>query len=149
MVRRWIIRSLALMLLTLCVTAWVGSYWREIVAYEKSQSFQRGGFFAGRLCLLSCDAGQIIWSDKTLYEFAVYNWDIQANYHILGFHFVHCKFPEWTEIIIPLWFPTLLSALLLWFVWWKTKPRKMRQGFPIEPTAKPTAAEHNGKPLPK
>ena len=34
--------------------------------------------------------------------------------------------------MVPLYFPTLLSALLLWLVWRKTRPKYNGKGFPVE-----------------
>lgn len=39
-------------------------------------------------------------------------------------------------IVVPLYFPTLLSALLLLLIWRMTRPRNIGKGFPIEPSVK-------------
>jgi hypothetical protein len=37
MLRRWLIRGICIALLTLCVTAWVGSYWQEVMVFRHSR----------------------------------------------------------------------------------------------------------------
>jgi len=38
------------------------------------------------------------------------------------------------EFGIPLWFPTTLSAGLLWLVWRKTRQAAKGRAFPVEPS---------------
>jgi hypothetical protein len=139
MVRRWIIRSLALLLLTLCVGAWVGSYWRGIDIRRCWKDVDIVGLDYGRISyahfyIIPSDPG---WhfvlqsSNSNVWEV----WDSTPGLHGLGF--CHFTTDRMYAVTIPLWFPTLLSAALLWLVWRKTKPRTMGQGFPVEPTAKP------------
>jgi hypothetical protein len=48
--------------------------------------------------------------------------------------------------LAPLWFPTLLSALALWFVWRKTHSPYCKKGFPVEPAPTPPASPDSGDP---
>jgi hypothetical protein len=60
-------------------------------------------------------------------------------YHLLGFAWdAHAGPDRWHYIMIPLWFPPLLSALLLWLVWRKTRPKSSGKGFPVEVGEKTT-----------
>ena len=143
MVRRWLIRSLALTVLTLCVTVWVGSYWLtafvtyshtssvQIVVnygkcsydYASSHSVVEETDWQVRVRPIAFDIMSASGEDKFLDK---YTWKF------LGFKYFHINSP-WTDvsITIPLYFPSLLAALGLWFVWRKTGP--IRAGFPIEP----------------
>ena len=51
MIRRWLIRSLPLTLLTFCIVAWVGSYWR---------GFGIEGSIAGSFLTLGGGAGEAL-----------------------------------------------------------------------------------------
>ena len=62
-----------------------------------------------------------------------------SDHHLLGFAYQAVVEPAGVGyrssvgcVFIPLWFPTLLSTLLLWLVWRKTRPRTV--GFPVEPS---------------
>ena len=47
-------------------------------------------------------------------------------------------------VLIPLWFPTILSAALLWFVWRKTRKKGTSGAFPVEPApAREQSANRN------
>jgi hypothetical protein len=67
-----------------------------------------------------------------------------SPYHGLGFAF-EPQFPHGPAAIgltgsflfIPLWFPTLISAGLLWLVWRKTRKTYPGGGFPVEITPPP------------
>jgi len=52
-----------------------------------------------------------------------------SKVHFLGFVYYHPSIAEWCHTI-PFWFPTLLSAILVWLAWRKTRP--VRRGFPVE-----------------
>jgi hypothetical protein len=149
MFRRSLIRGLALALLTLCVAAWVGSYveWFEITH----------GFFPrlistkidrGSLRFLSSGTGSILqgefdwshnsaWNRDELYLEGIREEIQLSKYHFAGF--VYDPRPDSigtpTQLVrIPLWFPALLSALLLLFVWRKARSPYNGKGFPIQPT---------------
>jgi hypothetical protein len=55
-----------------------------------------------------------------------------AFYHFIGFAYDPKKEALETMVLIPLWFPTLLFALLLWLVWRKTRGKGPGRGFPVE-----------------
>jgi hypothetical protein len=142
MVRRWLIRGLALTLLTLCVGAWAGSYFEyEAIDYEGAT---RCGF-----TLLEAGELQLFFGDYA--PWAQQGWDVwhgrcdsklraeilslykSTQYHLLGFAWQPRRPTERGQrVMIPLWFPTLLSALLLWLVWRKTRPAYNGRGFPVE-----------------
>ena len=130
MIRRWLIRSLALTLLTLCVVAGVGSYWRSVVV----------SYHAGLDCIveiMSIESRRfgLSWSNwPPIQRWEVGFWETGAwprgPVRFMGFHVNE------RGITIPLWFPTLLSALLLWRVWRKTRPKFNGRGFPVEAAGK-------------
>jgi hypothetical protein len=141
MIRRWLIRGLALTLLTLCVVAWAASYW---------QCVQTTVYAAGSRVYVTCqvEAGTILIVEFVGVPARRWNWSWQRfavnlkgvqsvyngiEYHGAGFAYYPstATWPE-TGLMFPLWFPTLLSALLLWLVWRKTRPAYNGQGFPVE-----------------
>ena len=148
MFRRWLIRGLALTLLTLCVVAWVGSYWRQVGLKADSADKVRLIFFNyGSLAIRSMDWGAIRAkrglppNDEPLH-FVTFVADadakVRAGSSIAGFAYGTMG-PLWVggaavgwEAYVPLYFPTLLSALLLWLVWRKTKTKYSGKAFPVE-----------------
>jgi hypothetical protein len=147
MIRRWLIRGLALTLLTLCVVAWVGSYFQQ-------HWFGRYAWDRYSICVLAY--GSIIWdkydlkhvenpmeirpwrpwSDWLPPELDFTPWGHRAPKNwTLGFAYMPWDIRGEWNATVPLWFPTLLSALLLWFVWRKTRPAYNGRGFPVEVAA--------------
>jgi hypothetical protein len=142
MVRRWLIRGLALTLLTLCVVAWVGSY------FQRGAVHLHGG---DHIRMLGLECGAIGYVDDDMEIGIPYAWQWfhgpnnfqqfrqvyqHTFYHFIGFAYDPKKLDLTTIVIIPLWFPTVLSALLLWLVWRKTRPAYNGRGFPVEVAAK-------------
>jgi hypothetical protein len=142
MIRRWLIRSLCLALLTLCVTAWVGSYWEQICVkcYSASHAFD-----AEVLCgaMILGDEFHPEWHNARTWwwNIGAANREVSQNqfretkYHALGFGLKPSPADPYVYAMIPLWFPTLLSALFLCFVWRKTRHKPPSRGFPVETTA--------------
>ena len=146
--RRWIIRGLALMLLAVCVVVWMGSYrWAALAIYEP---------VADRELILAVECGSVCsWEWVRLSNSGYgpmmktgWRWQFgrtnpanfkdfysDTDYHFAGFACDPVKGRNWT-VIIPLWFPTLLSTLLLWLAWRKIRPKP--QGFPVEVVAAKT-----------
>jgi hypothetical protein len=56
--------------------------------------------------------------------------DAHSTWHFMGFTYDDRIVGRGATI--PLWFPTLLSALLLWFVWRKTRATPVGRAFPVE-----------------
>lgn len=142
--RRWLYRGLALTLLTVCVVAWVGSYWQAyLIRYFERPTYISANLAVGRLDIqrfvVSPDQDLVV-PGRWLFDERVPNrHDWRAwNYRGLGFSYQEPLPPlsGW-ELTIPFWFPTLLSGLGLLLSWRKTKPKQIGRAFPIEPTAKP------------
>jgi hypothetical protein len=142
MVRRWIIRGLALALLTLCVTAWIGSYFEiETVFYESKTEIWWASVAGGELELTHQHHGPG-GSRKLMVPHAPYdtiardgtrNAYRNTPYHLLGFAWQPRTAPNPVQgVMIPLWFPTTLAAGFLWLIWRKTRPQYTGQGFPVE-----------------
>ena len=147
MIKCWIIRSFFIGVLLVCVVVWVGSYFRSAgIAFNG----------AHRLAALDADWGEVHITDvasarggSVLSPFycgqaspaPVQTWLKYMSYHFLGFavmpyHDVRVlgRTFSWGEAMFPLWFPALLSGLLLWFVWRMTRPKiPMERAFPLEP----------------
>ena len=54
MLRRWLIRGLALMILTVCLVAWGVSHWREIYVSRNSKTTLALGLNSGRVIIPVC-----------------------------------------------------------------------------------------------
>ena len=63
------------------------------------------------------------------------------NYHVLGFYITNLK--DVKQISIPFYFPTTISAALLWFAWRKTRLPVKGRAFPVE--VKQASGEDGGK----
>lgn len=65
------------------------------------------------------------WIHGEAYSYT-YHFDAGYNHAFMGFFIGSGPTPPAgtkVAMLIPLWFPTLLSALLLWFAWRKTRPK--------------------------
>jgi hypothetical protein len=120
---------MALALLVLCIAAWVGSYWQGIVFRYGSKPCHTYSIVSCRLSYFqienetsTCEIvrrGPCDWA----------TWDAKnADFKFLGFTFKHDA--SLLGMSIPLWFPTALSAALVFFLW--RKPRRKGGGFPVE-----------------
>jgi len=136
---RWLLRIFAIALLTLCLSVWIWSYFRSLsIGYCPSlgKSYWVDTHMGG--AFLSSSGG--IWSSP--------GWRFQHIHHafplsevselldfksFLGFGYFHVADTVW-GVAIPFWFPSLLSAALLWFVWRQTRPKTAGRGFPVEVT---------------
>jgi hypothetical protein len=134
MKKSWLIRDLALTLLTLCVVAWVGSYWRCLYfACESGRPFtviwNVVGIARGRFWT------RTHWPSR-VDEFGLCTRPLGKDYQwgTSGFMGFSLQWGVRGAIVIPLYLPTLLSALLLWFVWRETRAKP--RGFPVEPVVK-------------
>jgi hypothetical protein len=143
MVWRWVIRGLAVALVTLCVAAWAGSFWRDVEIEYQGKLWNRVEFLQGRLAVVQ-ENEHAPYSSAWHYSFGdAYDpghWtrsDEESAYHIFGFSFGHDN-EDWPRnfivrwVTVPLWLPSLLSALLLWLVWRKTRAKYNGKGFPVE-----------------
>ena len=148
MFRRWLIRSFLIGLCVICIGAWVGSYWRSLevvwgnnipghwivilglsngmtVFYlDRASGLPPPGWFC--YYALSTPSSPVDLARFFAGSYAC------APFHLLGFSY----HPAQKCVTIPLWFPTLLSASLLWFAGRKTKRKPIGGAFPIEPLAK-------------
>ncbi len=128
MLRRWLIRSLVLTLLTLCVVAWVGSYWRSaLVVHTGVKEKYSASLGGGLLWLEQHDTPPISnqgWYLGSLPRRVPWDWKLNL--------FENARGPDYVGIFVPLWFPTILSAGCLWLVWRKTRPKYSGKGFPVE-----------------
>jgi hypothetical protein len=137
MIRRWLIRGSALTLLTLCAVAWVGSHWMELqISYVgkmwNSIKWVNGDLVLGRTTAVAAPfSGFRVTHDRFLGNSDSRS-DEEVNF--LGFEYLNLAWGQWFSV--PLLYPTLLSALLLWLVWRKTRPAYNGRGFPVEAAGK-------------
>ncbi len=137
--------------MSLCALVWVASYWGQFqVIHQDSRGIKKSfGTNSGRLYFMwgqmPIDSAEVGPADSNLafHNHPADGWsyfDSQvASFHIIGFAYFGDSFAGHV-LTIPLWLPVLLSALLLWFVWRKIKPKSKGKAFPIEPSA-PTMTE--------
>jgi hypothetical protein len=142
MIWRRLIRGICIALLALCVTAWVGSYWECPYIEWTSNS---GDFHLAVVIDWGRTQGQmsnVDFSGEPGWKWAIERSSephkatdyFNRDYGVLGFGISHCqsdKLSFWNGKL-PLWFPTLLSALLLCHVWRKTRRKHTAKGFPVE-----------------
>jgi hypothetical protein len=145
MARHSIIRGLMLAMVLLCVAAWVGSYARMFgVTYQdrwlRSDPITLrvfGGYIEYSHMPLMIFQGQVPRSSSWQWVFQTVDiTKFQRYLRSFRFHFAGFAFvlnDRGHSLAIPFYFPTILSALLLLFVWRKTKPTYNGKGFPVEP----------------
>ena len=138
--KRWIIRSFFIGVLLLCVGQWVASY-----QYDWSIGYQGRNQWS-----VECLWGKLHvewWDASWTYLVERNGWSVHAcpayvtpdstfiarfdgGHYCLGFLISlerHAMFFN-----IPLWFPTTISAALLWLVWPLTRPTAKGRAFPVE-----------------
>jgi hypothetical protein len=140
MFRRWLIRGLVLALLALCVVALVGSYRHPCAIgrhgiHELWLHIRYGSIVFNEY--VEPLAGSIRWECVDVYaDHQSERMDyLSREYHFAGFAYEgrNAVTGPFLLICIPLWFPTLLCTLLLWFVWRKTRAKPAGGAFPVEP----------------
>ena len=148
MIRRWLIRSIFIGPCVVCVVVWVMSYWYVgAVRIPIGFSCVRLNGALGSLYLWAQDrnTGGSDWvfrtpdpglTDALLREY-------QSSQHFGGFAYSYLSWPDHylLMVILPLWFPTTLSAILLWFAWRKTGAKRPGGAFPVEAIAMITEAK--------
>jgi hypothetical protein len=140
MIGRWIIRGICIAQLMLCGAAWVGSYCVEAIAFHTTLGHRWTLLSDSGVVILICDK----WTSLTPTYIGLdhgpshdnpnwYHTKAEVEHHMLiGFHWGRNFYLETTWLCVPLWFPTILSAGLLWLVWRKTRPKYTGKGFPVE-----------------
>ncbi|MCL2639464.1 MAG: hypothetical protein FWD53_01330 [Phycisphaerales bacterium] len=137
MTLRWPLRSFALTLLTLCLSSWAWSYFLSFYIGYVSSSLGRAYWittYTGGVLLSADRVGLSELGWQFGYDRDARSWESAERF--LGF-----AYQSWPSSIgapwyvgIPFWFPSLLSAVLLWFIWRQTRPKTEGRGFPVEPT---------------
>ena len=147
MFQRWLIRGMALTLLTLCVAAWAASCLTTVwVEYDSPRWGWSLSLESGTL-----RANDVRSLDGKMLQLGAHGWFAgwhEANqlmadpppflYRLGGFGYWSRSLAPYghRSVGAPLWFPTLLSALLLWLAWRKTRPMYNGRGFPVVPAPK-------------
>ena len=141
MVLRWLIRGSTIALLTLCLSLWVGSYFRCVLV-QSTPSFGKtylvNTYMGGAaFCFVNHNSNNMaVWH----FEYGPEVWPSSDKptdgRQFLGFTYFYCSIISsstmtYKGFCIPFWFPSLLSAALLWFVWRQTRLIEWR-GFPVE-----------------
>jgi hypothetical protein len=125
---RRFIRVVGLALLMLCIVAWMGSFWKAFYI-----NCWHGDVI---LSIIKVNRGRIgiSWLDWTWIDWS-WNWgmgfgrpDEWGTSGFIGFSILKYGIIE-HGIVVPIWFPTILFALLLWFLWRKSRARP--RGFPV------------------
>ena len=150
MVKRWLIRCLCLLPLTLCGLGWV---WSEShganvrYVYAQRTGCVRGGTSSGRV-LLIWEQGDALRSNPRGLSHGSWRRDAMDDVTLPG-EMAWLGFRIWRyegstyytarRVDVPYWFLLLLSALFLLLAWCATRPRPQPQGFPVELAKKETA----------
>ena len=141
---RWLIRSSFLTVLLLLSSMWILSYRRyfEINTPIGACDIDKGFMVLGERYQ---GQGWFIDSQSTVgWQFDTMGGEyVTSPGHFLGFAFD----PLWDEVrsfmILPMWYPTAISALILLFAWRRTRRRKLLKAFPVEVTAQPVSSKSN------
>jgi len=130
MIRRWLIRCLCLLPLTLCAAGWAWSIthygW---VSYCGTNRWMQAGTDGG---VVTVGSGQDTgWRGRGLSAITGANprrfWPLPAW---RGFDFLRSG--DGVFLVVPYWLLLLLSALVLGLGWRGTRPRQLGPGFPVE-----------------
>ena len=142
MLVRWLIRSFFIVLLTTACVAWAGSYFRRIMfeisftTHAEAWTLDSGVIVCDAFPSLPASRGHWEWRQTSADRK-----DVQRAYkeesHFLGFAY-HAPTASWNDrnLMIPLWCPTLLSAIALWVAWRKTRLPTAGTRFPVTVAAK-------------
>jgi len=153
--KRRIIRAIFIGLLTICVVAWIGSYWRGFFVVRQSDKQYSLTIECGRV-LTGCwnlSASPLVWNADFYDPKGWSDWDAHMGNRFLGFTFNGPSpvYDSTFSITIPLWFISLVAALLLWYVWRKTRPTiPPEKAFPVQDLPAPgsTPGPHPNAPPP-
>jgi hypothetical protein len=139
MLHHRITRVFLIVLCVLCAAIWAGSHFKEAsVLYITPDRTRLARITCGYIDVYSLFDRS---SFDGIWDFAFENSDSELRgtwykgmeYHFGGFAFDHNPgVPTW-EIVIPMWFPTLLSLLLLWLAVRKPRAKTTGGAFPVEP----------------
>ena len=134
MLRCWLIRSLFLVPLVFVVGVWITSYFGGIAVTRS---------LGDRTWLVAAVQGHGVcaearFSSSPMFYFVrnatATDWGWEPGN--IGFHVgAYMGYTPSLEIAFPLWLPTLLLALLNWFVWRQTRRKAVAKAFPIEPAS--------------
>jgi hypothetical protein len=143
------IRSLTLSLVLCCLTAWVASVWVTAILVHYvavgGGATAQNGFLAirtgqisflreGPLLSANWQAGLTgntftsWWVPGCLNEYYA-----ASTVRFLGFYF---RNGSSLFVSIPLWFPTIVTGLLLWWAWRSTRGHAATGAFPVENSAR-------------
>jgi hypothetical protein len=146
--KRWIIRSFFVAMVMLFVGGWAAIYSYDIgLGYERGDRFWWAG--SSRGCAYLGLSRQFLAPSTTGWRFIVNpndsqgffmqrQWPMQLEFlgfgledravEILG----HPAFVPWFSVRVPFWFCTLVSGVLFWCGWRKTRVRTKGPAFPVE-----------------
>jgi len=140
MIRRWVIRCLCvvplvLCLLLICVGQWgwyFGDHCYIVLDYGTGHATWRAEIQPGNLafCYWVDRWSPVGWHAYLASPPKRPDFDHLGSMKTLGFAWGARGPRQWLDI--PLYFPTTLSVILWAIAWWKTRPGKQGQGFPVE-----------------
>jgi hypothetical protein len=138
MVRKWIIRGLAVALLAVCVVAWVGSYfWCGQSTLARGRHLWVGSILWGTVSLEDLSLGPN--SDASAWmvylrpaDHAVSREAYAAcDFRFAGFGYRGGWGSGGGAAMVPMWFVTLVAGGGAWWMWRRTRGTGGR-GFPVE-----------------
>jgi len=140
--KRWLVRSVFILPLLLCLFGWGASGWRAAV-----MNYARTGLHAE--CRIEWGIVDVYWERGdiaflpegiecyTVPLTEVRFWSTRPGYH-LGFALYWNS--GFGELAVPYWFLILLFGSVLFLVWRKTRLRKTYGAFPVEMAVKKETA---------
>ena len=141
--KRWAIRSFFIGVFLLCIAGWSSiDFYRFRAECTSTIGCVNITTTMGRIWIVCCEP--LTFNEINFYRERsdVYPSNYPADgiaspHYFLGFAWGRADFPsEGIFVAFPFWFPTAISAALLWLVWRKTRSKTKGRAFPVE-LAKP------------
>jgi hypothetical protein len=139
MIRRWFIRLPCLVALTLVVGVWITSYFGGIVVSRKLPDSYCGIVAGQGLVTFGKEPHAHSGFEPPNFRFDPHEFVRFGAFGspTLGFRYTGMpNIPDSLVIVFPLWLPTVVLAMLCWYVWRKTRGKYNGRGFPVEAAKK-------------
>ena len=138
MVRRWIIRSIAILICAVCVgSSLIGTFFPIVGMVAIGGVFLRVDWMGSEMGLSVFNRppewdGWVYWPRSDQGKFAILQAIYDHQLHFAGFGYG--RFENLYLLRLPLWFLSLLSVLLLLWIFRRTRAKSPPTAFPIEAT---------------
>ena len=143
MKRRWIIRSIFMLPILLCIVGWEWSATHSFgMLYSHYDYFFCCNTYWG--CVSATYQRFDLTSQPGAWDFAINSTDhhflwASANFTHQFLGFAYKVEPHLYTLVAPYWFLILVFSGVLWIVWRRTRPKPKGGAFPVEVKASGTA----------